>query len=294
MFEHNTNFELSCRIRPISGFNPADLLEADLETNRIYLSANAKMLWFQQYCAEKQILGKIDTAFISSEVLKEVPDDSVVGKVASPVKEYWDATIFMNGEAVSHATVSGTYLVNDRMERDNASGQLRKKAIGAALSQAGFGSIDSFPMTTKDIQAAQAIAAANGNTPVGPQQGFQPAPQTSAPTYNVMQNSFFQAPAAPVAPAPMQNTAPEPFFNIQAAQANAVANDNTPASPLDAAKQMVWAGRGPLNGMTLGQILSGRGGKRQLEYIANQQRTAENAALLDAAKLILDNLITGK
>lgn len=313
MFDRNTNFEASCKIRPIKTFDPHTLLEASCEGQRIYLSPASKLLWFHAYCMENGIAGAVESRFVSGEVLKTTADQTVAGQINTLVKEYWGASVIMNGEVVATAVVSGLFLNGEPYEID-INGQrrfavieTRKKAIGAALSQAGFGIVDGFDMTEND-KARFAAAAPNAQSDSNPAQGqpaggyvqqyAQPAQQNNAASYTMMQNSFFQgaeaqaaqAPASAHAPASHQVHAPMSVTTPAPAQAQ----PPFPADPVAAAKQMVWTGRGPLNGMTLGQILSGRGGKRQLEYLINQQRTAENAALQDAARLILENTPTGE
>ena len=64
-FERNILFDNSCRIRPVSAFNLETLLEVDVKAFRRYLTADAKMYWFQWYCLEQGIKGKVETTFLS-------------------------------------------------------------------------------------------------------------------------------------------------------------------------------------------------------------------------------------
>lgn len=290
-FERNTLFGLACNVRPISGFNPESLLENDYESFRRYLTPDGKLLWFHQYCAENGVIGRVDVQFVSSETLKDIPDSEVVGGIASPVKEYWKAGIYMNETEVASAVSSGTFLVNDRVERDAASNQLRKSAIGAALSQAGFGIISGFDMSEADrIRVCEAMVngalAKPATVPasVAPPTPAAPTAPVMAPAFpgmaapgNPAQGSFFGAPQpSPVSsPAP---TAPAPQ-----------------ADPLVVAKAVVWNGAGKNKGKTLGQILSEPGGLKNITWIAKDYspRTAEGKQVQEAAALILQSVSAG-
>ena len=309
MFENNPIFEKSCLIRPIRGFNPEMLLEVDTQSFRRYLTPDAKLLWFTQYCLENGMNGKIDTQFVSSENLGNIPCSTVEGGIATLFKEYWGCTVYINGEAISTAAASGTFVANDPQERDFASNQLRKSAIGAALSQAGFGVISGFNMTANDITALCAQAAQQpGVTAPGqmPQQANGPAPAPQAPVMPQpaapqapAQTSFFGngmaapnpfgsfgvAPGATTAPAPVQPAVTAPVQPAPMVQADPVAE----------AKQLIWNGSGRFKGQTLGQILGETGGVKNLQYIAvdYKPRHPDGQKLQEGAKLILSSLQTG-
>lgn len=296
MYDNNPIFEISCLIRPIKAFHPRDLLEANTDNFRLFLTSNTKLMWFHQYCAEQGISGVVNTQFLKSEVLKDVPDSEFAGSVVSPVKEYWTATVIMNGNEVSKATSSGTFLVNDRTERDSASNQLRKYAIGAALSQAGFGIVDSFDMSTDDIQRIM-IAANPQETPLSQPGATQPKTDNTpapVPAVSQMQDSFFGMPAVQSTPASavlQQPTFPSPHPVSVTTPPPAPQVD-----PIMLAKQVVWNGSGPMKGLTLGEVLSNPGGVRNIEWIANNYTPKSEAGrqAKEAAKLILGSIATGK
>ena len=304
MFEKNPVFEFSCSLRPIKAFHPSMLLEVDKDSLRLYLSADSKMLWFHQFCNEQGISGVVNTRFLSSEVLREVRDEQFVGGVVTPVKEYWEATVLINGNAASVATASETFLVNSYIDRDRISYTLRKRAIGAALSQAGFGVIDGFDMTPNDIQ----------------QLGIDPATVAARKTANAT-NVMAQPSSAPVASAPMQGNAnnaattvmQDTFFgsaapavedNTAYAQAGQQPVQPTPApaapnganDPLALAKQMVWPKGGTLQGKTLGEISSMINGVSKLEWIISHTTTNSDVdrQFHAAAQLVLSSIATGK
>ena len=155
-FDRNIRFDIACGVRPIKAFHPSSLLQPDLESRRLFLDVNAKTIWFYQYCEEHGIQGKIDCVYSHSENLQEIQSPEFVGGKSGVVKEFWTATIYLGGEAVSSATSSGTYMVYNPQERDNASNTLRKYAISAALMQAGFGVISAYDMTEADINKLNA------------------------------------------------------------------------------------------------------------------------------------------
>lgn len=299
MFEKNIAFEHSCNIRPIKAFHPESLLEVDPNTYRRYLSSEAKQLWFHQYCAEQGMKGRIDAHFVKAEELKDIPDQDVMGGIACLVKEYWNAIVYINGEVVGTAMASGTLVVNDRAERDQASGQLRKGAISAALSQAGFGVISAFNMTQNDIDRLRAEntqpnapAAYNQPAPAAPIGQQAPAIPMGQP---VMQNSFFDAPApaaigaAPNAGYPYRPSAPV----IQ--PATSMPETLPQIDPLTAAKQVVWTGGGVAKGKTLGEVLGEAGGVKTLRWIADHTPRNDAARQAkDAARLILGSLEAGR
>lgn len=311
-FERNAIFDIACGIRPIKAFHPATLLQPDLNSRRLYLDMTAKTIWFYQYCAENGIQGKIDCAHTETKELKDIASSEFVGGAASINKEFWTATVYMNGEAVSTSTASGTYVVNDRGERDSASNTLRKYAISAALMQAGFGIVSAFNMTQADIDnlIASGMQVADKPTvlPGSPLEiqecfyGQNSAPAFTLPTQNApaIQDAFFSnnatanaptAPAvqdtffgnAPAAPAPV-NPAPAPVIAPPAPTPPAPAVD-----PIAAAKQLTWVGSGRFKGKTLGEILSDPSGMKNIAYIANEftPRSAEAQRVKEAAALIL-------
>lgn len=291
-FEKNMAFEHSCRIRPIKGFHPETLLELDLESFRRYLSHDSKLLWFHQYCLEQGHKGTVETEFSTAETLKDIPDSNVQGSFASLVKEYWTATVFINGEEISRAMVSGTFMVNDQKERDTASNQLRKSAIGAALSQAGFGVISAFNLTVNEIASLKEALAA---------QNFADLNQPSVPAPSqASMNGVNPNPALPF-------TAPNPFVNAGNTITGAPVVSPPPAQrtneppaavqedPLEAAKRVVWPGNGPHKGKTLGEILSAVGGAKNIAWLANDYapRSAEGMQAQEAARTILRTLQFG-
>lgn len=307
-FERNILFDNSCRIRPVSAFNLETLLEVDVKAFRRYLTADAKMYWFHWYCLEQGIKGKVETTFLSIEDLGNTNVQMENGQFfeTKVYKEYWNATVYMNDVEISSATSSGTFILMDNEERDNASNSLRKNAIGAALSQAGFGVISGFDMTANDIAQFCAEAALQ-NQQIHPVQPPMATPvvapavnhtQTTAPIQpvaptHVVQNSFFgNAPSTPAVPnfdfgqpsniaiPPVQNQVVQPQLQVD---------------PLTEAKQMMWQGGGQFKGKTLGQILSERG-VNGISYIVNDYmpRTQEGHQVKAAAKLILDSLQMGK
>ena len=311
-FERNPIFDIACGIRPIKAFHPATLLQPDPDSCRLFLNVDAKVIWFYQYCAENNIQGKIECVFTDSKELKDIASPEYAGGVECVFKEFWTATIYMNGEVVSTATSSGTYAVNDRKERDDASNTLRKYAISAALMQAGFGTISAFNMSENDkamlnasgMQCAATPSMAPGS-PMEIQECFygntQPAP-FNPPAAPVIQDTFFGS--APETQSPVQNSqipvfnasvAPGPFGNQQAApnqfQTPPPAPVVPPVDPIAAAKQLVWVGSGRFKGKTLGEILSDPSGLKNIAYIANDftPRTEEMKQVKEAAKLILEH-----
>lgn len=299
MFEKNIIFEHSCRIRPIQAFHPESLLEVDTNTYRRYLSSEAKQLWFHQYCAEQSLKGRIDAHFVKAEELKDIPDQDVMGGIACLVKEYWNAIVYINGEVVGTAMASGTLVVNDRAERDQASGQLRKSAISAALTQAGFGVVSGFNMTQSDIDQLRAEgvpATPNQPAPATPFGQQAPAVPMRQPAQQpVMQNSFFDAPA-PAAIGTAPNAGYSYSSGAPAVQPPAPMPQTVPQmDPLTAAKQVVWTGGGVAKGKTLGEVLGEAGGVKTIRWIADHTpRTDAARQAKDAAQLILSSLETGK
>ena len=277
-------------LRPIQGFNPEMLLKNDCESFRKYWEPDAKLLWFHQYCKENGISGKVDTQYLTTEELKDIPSTEFSGNIASINKEFWTAIVYMNGEVISEATVSGTYVVNDQKERDLASNQLRKSAIGAALSQAGFGAYSGFDMNQEEI--AQIIAAANSNGALLPAgEPTTVTPPVSAPKQNPVapvQDSFFGA--SPVTPAPVQAPPAAPAAPV------VVTPPSVAEDPLVAAKKLVWNGSGIFKGKMLGEFLGTSQGRQNLEFIANKYapRTEEGRKLQEGARLILSSLELGK
>lgn len=285
-FKINNGFAASCALRPISAFSVPELLEVDPQTMRAYISSATKQLWFHQFCAENGIRGKIVTDFLSSENLAPIPYTGAEGGTAFPVKEFWKATIFLGDEAISSAISSQVYMVHDPQERDSASNQLRNAAIGAALSQAGFGVVSSFDLDPEDAQRIQeqmGNQGMSGNTelPFNMPTVTPPVVSPAAPT--VAPNSFFgNANNAPAPAAPVQ----APVFQQPAATIQA------PVDPLAAAKQVKWVGKGKYQGLTLGEVLSDVSGVKNIQWIVNQftARTPEQAAVKEAAKVILESL----
>lgn len=285
-FKINNGFAASCALRPISAFSVPELLEVDPQTMRAYISSATKQLWFHQFCAENGIRGKIVTDFLSSENLAPIPYTGAEGGTAFPVKEFWKATIYLGDEAISSAISSQVYMVHDQQERDSASNQLRNAAIGAALSQAGFGVVSSFDLDPEDAQRIQeqmGNQGMSGNTelPFNMPTVTPPVVSPAAPT--VAPNSFFgNATNTPAPAAPVQ----APVFQQPAATMQA------PVDPLAAAKQVKWVGKGKYQGLTLGEVLSDVSGVKNIQWIVNQftARTPEQAAVKEAAKVILESL----
>lgn len=304
MFERNPVFDFASKLRPIKAFDPEILLEADTQSYRRFLTPDAKLLWFYQFCIEQGLTGKVDTQFVSAEDLKDIPSNEFAGGYVHLVKEYWAATVYINGESIATATVSGTFIVNDQQERDTASNQLRKSAVGAALSQAGFGVISGFNMTENDIAMLNIPAQPGAPAPTAIPQMAPSAPTAPAqPT--VVQNSFFgNAAPNPMGPVPT-TTAPAVPVNqgypappVQMPPAPPVTNaPPAPQSmdPVVAAKQTVWKGSGRFKDKSLGDILSEPGGAKNIAWIANEYvpRTADGHKVKEAAKLVLNSLETG-
>lgn len=316
IFDRNIQFDFACGVRPIKAFHPSVLLQPDLDSRRLYLDMNAKTIWFYQYCAEHDIQGKIDCAYSHSENLQEIQSPEFVGGKSGVVKEFWTATIYLGGEAVSSATSSGTYMVYNPQERDSASNTLRKYAISAALMQAGFGVISAFNMTEADVtkltSAGLQVAEKPTFSPSSPMEiqetfygntAFPPRNSAQAPQPGpVIQDTFFGSessaavnvpgnqspsptPAAPNAPSnqPYAPTVPD-------APADPVPSP-APADPIVAAKQVMWVGAGKFKGKTLGEILSDANGLKNIAWIVNdfKPRGEEARQMQSAAKLILEH-----
>lgn len=292
----NNSFAASCQLRPISAFSVPDLLEVDLQTMRAFISSASKQLWFHQFCAEQGIKGKIVTQFLSADNLPPIPFTGAEGGTAFPVKEYWKATIFMDGAEITSAESSQTFLVHDQVERDSASNQLRNAAIGAALSQAGFGVISSFQLCAEDVEAMQKQMGDPNMIPPAPTvttTSTTAAPAPAAP------NSFFGngVTAAPplfqqTGPAPSNNPPAAPVFTPATNPVSAPVVNQAPLDPLAAAKATMWHGTGKYQGMTLGDILSGVSGVKNIKWIAETYvpRNSEAAAVQAAARVILESL----
>lgn len=312
-FEKNILFENACRIRPISAFHPEILLEINDKEFRRYLTADGKMLWFHWYCLEQGIRGKIETTFLSIEDLGVTNVRMEDGQFCETkvYKEYWKATVYMNDVETGSATSSGTFMLVNNKERDDASNILRKNAIGAALSQAGFGVISGFDMTANDIAQLCAEAAKQNQQPSptenAPAAAFVPATQTSPiPNLqqpNTVQDCFFgsepqvqfgnqipqtstapQTPSASFTNPASVGSAPAPMPPAQPTQPQ--------IDPLDAAKAVVWGGNGPQKGKSLGQILGEPGGRKFLQFIANDFSPRSDAGRVakNAAAMILQSI----
>lgn len=294
--EFNKNFILACNVRPIQAFDPASLLEVDYQRFRAFLSAGSKLTWFYQYCAEQGLTGMVQTRFVSSENLPPIPCTGAEGNVAYLGKEYWEATVYIDEKIISIAQSSQTFMVHSQSERDGISNNLRKAAIGAALSQAGFGIMSSFELADADKAA---IMAQMGIDPSAlPTAGVTPpstVPPVSAPAPT--QDPFFGGnvpqPTAPVVP-PVAPVAPQ-----AAPLAAPVVVPTPPAEqvdPLTAAKNVMWVGSGKYTGQTLGQILSAPEGAKNIRWIAETYKPRSEAAkkMQEAAQLILCSLATGE
>lgn len=309
MFQTNQDFiRAVANLRPITAFSPLDLITMDIKPpssdaadqsikGSFYWTPDAKQLWFQQYCTEKKLTAKIVTQFLGSEPLNAVADSCVEGNTAQLLQEHWRASILVNGEVVSEADATGIVKLNSWEDRKYSSNQTRKYAIGAALSQYGFGAISTFPMTEDEIN--QELSATGNPTPAT---SGAPGPITGQPTHTVtppvepaanrapqmMQDNFFgnnpvAPPTPPVSPAnqpPVAETAASP----------------APQDPLIAAKNLMWPGKGKFAGKTLGDILSAPGAQKNLEWTVNDwnPRSDEGKAFQAAAKLVLDSIATGK
>ena len=301
-FEKNLLFENACRIRPISAFHPEILLEINDKEFRRYLTADGKMLWFHWYCLEQGIRGKIETTFLSIEDLGVTNVRMEDGQFCETkvYKEYWKATVYMNDVETGSAISSGTFMLVNNKERDDASNILRKNAIGAALSQAGFGVISGFDMTANDIaQFCAEAAMQNQQTPptqspmgtaVAPMATTPPAPPAPySQQPNTVQDCFFGT-APQMAAIPMQQP---PIPTQPAAQpAPMQAPPVQQVDPLEAAKAVVWRGTGPQKDKTLGAILGEPGGRKFLQFIANDFNARSDAGRIakDAAALILQSI----
>lgn len=326
------------KLRPIQAFDPIILITTDIRLPAIdaqdqspkgsyWWSPEAKQVWFQQYCQEHSLSSQIVTEFIGSEMLTPVPDSSVEGQFAHLVREHWRAIIFVNGEKVSEADSTGYVKTNSFEDRKYSSNQIRKYAIGAALSQYGFGAISTFSMTEEDIReelknatgnppptapqfvqnnaqpvpAGQMYVQPAGNPPAHNPVNFgvsgsgQPANPISVAAPQVMQDSFFGSnngfAPAPVPPTPVASVSPAYQHPVPPVQVAPVQQD-----PLAEAKAMMWPGKGKFAGKTLGDILSAPGAQKNLEWTVNEwtPRSNEGRAFQAAAKLLLDNLINGK
>lgn len=275
-------FVLSCGLRPIRAFEVSSLLEVyeKNEKRRLFIGSEAKQLWFHQYCAEKGVKGKIDSAFIESTDLQTVPSEEYFGGVAGLRKEYWTATVYMDGEAVATATASEAFVINDRNEREIISAKIRNKAIGAALSQAGFGVMDGFDMSPDDIQRLANPESTPQEIPGQKSEGNAiPTPATATPSpQQILQDTFFNsnpAPKATTATATLPTIAPPP----------------TPAiDPLTAAKLVSWQGK------PLGTILGEPNGRKQIKWLASDgfKPREGQEAIKAAAQTIMASLQTGE
>lgn len=325
-------------LRPIKAFDPLILITTDIRLpapdaldqsvkGSYWWSPEAKQVWFLTYCQENSLLAQIITEFIGSDMLTPVPDSSVEGQVAHLVREHWRASIIVNGEKVSEADSTGFVKTNSFEDRKYSSNQIRKYAIGAALSQYGFGAISTFSMNEEDIReelkratdnpppaapqfvqnnaqpvpAGQMNVQPNGNPPAHNPMNFgvsgagQPANPVGATAHQVMQDSFFGSNngfvSAPVVTASATSAPPACQPSVPPVQAAPVQQD-----PLVEAKAMQWPGKGKFAGKTLGDILSAPGAQKNLEWTVNEwsPRSNEGKAFQAAAKLLLDNLVTGK
>lgn len=281
MFEVNQAFRVSCGLRPIKAFDPAILLEVDPKSMRLFLTSDAKLIWFYQYCLENNIAGAVESHFDKCEELKSIPSSQYEGGEGTVFKEYWTATVFMNGEPVTHATSSETFVVNNPVERDEVSGSLRKLSIGAALSQAGFGVLSGIDMSENDKSAW----LTNQPAPAAPNNGADNTPFTTTPQSAPTQQAadpFFGNQTQMQFSAPAQETTPP--------AAAPVMPSGTAVSPLDAAKAMVWQGGGPMKGMTLGTILGEPNGIMNIKWIATMYAPHSDAgkAIKAAAQTILN------
>lgn len=306
MFQTNQEFICAvAKLRPITAFSPLDLITTDIKLpetpdqsikGSYYWSPDAKQLWFQQYCTEQKLTAKIVTLFLGSEPLNAVADSSVEGNTAQLLQEHWRASILVNGEVVSEADSTGIVKLNSWEDRKYSSSQTRKYAIGAALSQYGFGAISTFPMTEEEINqvlhaAGNPVPATSGTSgPVAGQPATTAPPVVSTanrPTQMMQDNFFGNNPIAPPAPAaPTANQLP-------------VVETETPPAPQDpliAAKALMWPGKGKFAGKTLGDILSAPGAQKNLEWTVNDwtPRSEEGKAFQAAAKLVLDSIVNGK
>ena len=320
-------------LRPLNAFNPCELIHSDIKfpekpdqpiKGNYYWPPDEQLLWFHTYCQENNVNAKIVTQFLGATPLPSVPDSSVEGQSAQLLQEHWKATILVDGQVVSEGDATGFVKLNSWEDRKYSSNQTRKYAIGAALSQYGFGAKPTFPMEDEEIKQALLDAgipvpdnspATSGVTAppaVNPAKSGSSAPVAVTPSPStvpqnntspaVMQDSFFgnngvfSGNADTSAGCDPNALANVPMYKPQVtppASTTVVADDGDPVA---LAKQVVWPGKGKFAGKSLGEILSEPGGMKNLAYIVNDYnaRSEDGQKVKAAAKLILDNLATGK
>lgn len=270
--------------RPVNRLDISTLLESDMESGRKYLSTGSKELWFYVWCQENGVAGAIESELVRTEPAPPIPCAGVEGGYFHYLKEYWEARILINGTIVSKAQASQSICWQDKAERDNGSSTIRQSAIGAALSQAGFGVISSYEM--EEAEKAEILARQNEGgdatlpftIPAGEPQQSAPVPPAPAG------NPFFPAhqTAHVGAGQPVQPQTPPAAPSVPPVVPAPVAD------PLEAAKSVVFNGRGKFSGLTLGQILSGVGGQRNIQWLATtfQPRDADGQKVQEAARVI--------
>lgn len=321
-------------LRPIKAFDPCDMIRSDIKFPDkpdqpikaiYYWPPDEKELWFLTYCQENKLNARIVTQFLGATPLNPVADSSVEGQSAQLLQEHWRATIWVEDQIASEADATGIVKLNSWEDRKYTSNQTRKFAIGAALSQYGFGAISTFPMEDEDIRQALAEAgipcpgiepvptgnasdASSGMPPTANQAanpttlptGLPVTPPSNPPA--VMQDSFFgnngfgnnTNPPANNTPASLANI---PMYQPQVAAPVQAQHAPVQEDPVAAAKQVIWPGtKGKFANKSLGEILSEPGGMKNLAYIVNEYvpRSEDGHKVKAAAKLILDNIATGK
>lgn len=264
-----TMFEDAKKVRPCS-FNPTPYLKTSDATEtrgpNVFLPLEAKRTWFYTYCHETGAKGKILVSDPSITFDLSNNSNYRFGFVSSK------CDIILDGEIVGNATAGLAFSIDNFGEMSNAIQNVTGTAQSRALSNAGFGAVSGTDMEVSGNQ--QENEYSDKDLP------FTLPATPPAPTCTNVHTASSGSAVSPTLSKSEPNKSLQQTFQDLSGQ--------TTLSPVEMAKATVISFNCKDTGKTMGDILTGIGGTKNIYYYAFEwTRTgAEFEPIRNAAKLI--------